>query len=181
MLSNKITAKSIIPLAIFLVIALFLWRGLYLNPHRIASPLIGKPLPDFQAQLLFDGDRLISKKELLGHVFVLNVFATWCISCRAEHAVLMEGKNTDGVIIYGLDYKDSRLKAKNWLSRSGNPYQKIIYDPKGKLAMDLGVYGTPETFIIDRKGIIRYKYMGPVSPDDWKNIILPKISISENF
>jgi len=180
------------------------------NPHNVPSPLVGKPLPHFDAQLLNDPEHLkgtsrrhpresgdpagrrhpresgdpelnvlekhrITDQDLVGHIALLNVWATWCISCRAEHSVLMHAAQTENVTIYGLDYKDSRPEALQWIKHYGNPYKAIIFDPKGTLAMELGVYGTPETFLIDKNGIIQYKYIGPVSPEAWSNDLLPKI------
>lgn len=158
--------KAGLPLLIFVVLAVFLFKGLKQDPHRIPSPLIGKPLPHLKA---------IIGHNTKGRVALVNVFASWCVSCRAEHAVLMDIKKSHTVVLYGINYKDDRTKMRRWLAREGNPYNKIIDDPKGKLGLDLGVYGTPETFIIDRKGIVRYKYVGPISPDVWRDTLLPVI------
>lgn len=167
--------KMAIPLIIFIMIAVFLWRSLKTNPHKIPSPLIGKSVPVFSASSLFDAKQIITNQNLTGKVSILNVFATWCMTCHAEHPVLMDIHDSHRVNIYGLDYKDNRAKAKAWLAKYGDPYTKVIFDPKGLLGINLGVYGTPETFIIDQKGIIRYKHIGAVSPDVWKDDMLPRI------
>jgi len=171
--------KLLLPLAIFLVIVVFLWLGLKGDPHVIPSPFIGKPVPVFQAPLLGNPKLKISDKDFKGHVSLLNVFATWCVSCRAEHPVLMDIKDSHRVNIYGLNFKDKRASAIEWLSRFGDPYTKVIYDPTGKIGIDFGVYGTPETFVIDRKGIIRYKYIGPISPRKWREKLLPEVESLE--
>ena len=167
------TLKVILPLAIFMVIAFFLWKGLGGTPGRIPSPLIGKPVPTFSMETLKNPAIKFNNKDLLGHVSIINVWATWCYACRAEHPVLMDISEHNKVAIYGLNYKDQRKSALNWIDKYGDPYKTVIFDPKGKLAINFGVYGAPETFVVDKKGIIRYKYTGPISPDAWKDDILP--------
>jgi len=169
-----------IPLLVFLGITLFLWRGLSHDPSEIPSPFINKPLPKFHAQTLFQSNNALSNQQFLGHISLLNVWATWCISCRAEHPILMEIAQSKEVALYGLDYKDDRKMAKQWLAKYGNPYQIIAFDPTGQLGIDLGVYGTPETFIIDQKGFVRFKYVGPISPTVWQDELLPKIKQLQN-
>ncbi len=164
-----------LPLLIFIIIVVFLWRGLSRNPHRVPSPFINRALPKFNAETLKHPNKVITNQDLKGHVSLLNVFATWCLSCRAEHPVLMEIHNSHLVKIYGLNYKDQRQLAESWLIKFGNPYSEVIYDPKGTVGINLGVYGTPETFIIDAKGIIRYKYIGPISPEEWRDTIKPEV------
>ncbi len=166
--------KTLIPLLVFIIIALFLWRGLQLHPHRIPSPLINKEVPAFRATTL-KTKQVILSASLKGQVSLLNVFATWCLSCRTEHPIMMDLYNRHLVNIYGLDYKDTRQPAEKWLAQYGNPYTKIIYDPTGKVGINLGVYGTPETFIIDQQGIIRYKYIGGITPAQMYNTIIPEI------
>ncbi len=167
--------KTFIPLTVFLIIAIFLWRGLGQDPHKIPSPLKNKPLPHFHAVSLQTPEQTITNNDLIGYVILLNIFASWCLSCRAEHPTLMDIKQAGTVKIYGVNYKDQRQTALQWLARFGNPYQKIIYDPKGQLGIDLGVYGTPETFVIDKKGVIRYKYIGPLSKAEWQAKVLPVV------
>lgn len=164
-----------IPLIIFMIVCAFLWRGLSLNPREIPSPFINKPMPKFSLSELNHPDQKFSSTELHGHVSLLNVFASWCISCRVEHPVLMDLRAQNAVLIYGLDYKDSRDTVLKWLQKSGNPYQKIGFDETGNTAINLGVYGTPETFVIDKNGIIRYKYIGPITEDVWQSELQPEV------
>jgi cytochrome c biogenesis protein CcmG, thiol:disulfide interchange protein DsbE len=164
-----------LPLLIFIVLVFFLWIGLYHNPREIPSPLINKPTPEFRVFSLLQPKQHVTQEIFVGQVTILNVFATWCVACQAEHSVLMEGRDLKGVQIIGLDYKDNHYKAISWLSRYGNPYNQVIDDPTGSVGINFGVYGTPETFIIDRRGIIRYKFIGAVSPADWKSKLLPEI------
>lgn len=170
---------SLIPLLAFVFIAVFLWRGLHANPSDIPSPLIGKKAPPFAGANLQNETKIITNKSLLGHVTLLNVFATWCTSCRAEHAVLLDIPQEKRFKVYGLNYKDEKIDALHWLKQYGNPYNKIIFDPEGKIGIDFGVYGTPETFIIDPKGVVRYKHVGPISPSDLQNEILPEVAVLE--
>ncbi len=165
--------KAFIPLLVFIIIAIFLWQGLKRNPHRIPSPFINKELPEFAAPSLYQPNQMITHQAFIGHVSLLNVFATWCIACHAEHPTLMDVHNKKTVPIYGLDYKDQRPAAKKWLAKYGDPYKKVLFDSNGKVGLDVGVYGTPETFVIDKKGVIRYKYIGPMSPTAWREKVLP--------
>lgn len=167
--------RYIIPLIIFAVIISFLWKGLQKDPHELPSVLIGKAVPAFNYPSLMHAGKVVTEQQFKGHVSLLNVWATWCITCRAEHSVLMDIANSGAVMIYGLNYKDDPVAAKQWLKTYGNPYQDIIIDNRGTLAIDLGVYGSPETFIIDSHGIIRYKYIGAISPDVWRDKLLPEV------
>ncbi len=168
--------KALIPLLLFSVIAVFLLKGLKRNPHEVPSAFIGKPVPKFSAASLERPEKQLTSKIFYGHVSLLNVFASWCLYCRSEHPVLMDIKSLDQLAIIGLDYKDKRSSAIRWLRKYGNPYGDVIFDPQGKLAINLGVYGTPETFIVDKKGVIRYKYVGPISPTEWKEKLLPVVT-----
>jgi cytochrome c biogenesis protein CcmG, thiol:disulfide interchange protein DsbE len=167
--------KYLFPLLVFLGIAAFLFRGLKMDPHRVPSPLIGKPAPTFLLPQLADPARSLATADLKGQVTLLNVWATWCVSCQAEHAVLMQLAQHQGVRIYGLDYKDNRSDAVAWLQTYGNPYIANAFDADGRAGIDWGVYGTPETFILDRRGIVRYKQIGPISERDAQEVILPWI------
>jgi cytochrome c biogenesis protein CcmG/thiol:disulfide interchange protein DsbE len=167
--------RYLIPLILFLIITGFLWKGLQHDPHELPSALINKPVAAFSYPNLLDEKKPLTQKEFLGHVSLLNVWATWCVSCKAEHAVLMDIMRAKAVKIYGLNYKDDPNSARAWLKKYGNPYEAIISDEKGTLAIDFGVYGTPETFVIDGEGIIRYKYIGPISPDAWKDKVEPEV------
>lgn len=162
-----------IPLAIFVVLVAFLWVGLDRDPREVPSPLIGKPAPAFRlAQLHADGQTL-SNDDLKGKVWLLNVWASWCVSCRVEHPLLLQASQSKAIPIYGLDYKDKAEDARAWLEQHGNPYTTSIVDRDGKIGIDYGVYGVPETFLIDKEGIVRYKQVGPITAEAWQQKILP--------
>ncbi len=155
--------KYIIPLLLFVVLAVFLALGLKLNPREIPSPLINKPAPVFSLPVLGNPEQSFSPNQLKGKVWLLNVWASWCVSCRSEHPVLNEFSRTHDVIIVGLNYKDDARAGQQWLAELGNPYFLSVMDQDGRVGIDYGVYGVPETFIIDKKGLIRFKFTGPVS------------------
>ena len=156
--------KRFMPLIIFGAMVVLLAIGLTLNPRLVPSPLIDKPAPVFELPLLFK-EGSFSNEDLLGHVTLVNVWASWCFACRQEHEVV-KNLARSGVRIIGLNYKDEPADAKNWLARLGNPYQVIAVDYDGRIAIDWGVYGAPETFLIDKQGIIRHKVIGPLSDQD---------------
>ena len=158
-----------------LILGFLLWKGLGRNPHLLPSTLIDKPFPQFSEQNLFLSKGDITSDIFKGHITLLNVFATWCVSCQAEHSVLKEIAASQQVELVGLNYKDKRENTLAWLKQRGNPYREIIFDSEGKLAIDLGVYGTPESYLIDREGRVRYRHVGPLSPDDWENAMLPLV------
>jgi len=168
--------KYIIPLILFVVMAVFLALGLKLNPKEIPSPLVDKPAPAFTALKLNAPEQTLSPAELKGKVWLFNVWASLCVSCREEHPVLNELSKQQAVIIIGLNYKDDPEAAKQWLATLGNPYNDSIMDQDGRIGLDWGVYGVPETFVIDKKGIVRYKHTGPVTVDAIQNTLLPLIS-----
>lgn len=165
--------NSLLPLAIFFAIMVFLFLGLDIEPNKIPSPLIDKPAPEFQLPQLLDSTRQFSNQDFTGKVSLFNVWASWCVSCRYEHPILM--KLAQNIPIYGLNYKDDRSVALQWLGKYGNPYQTIAVDAEGKVGIDWGVYGTPETFLVDKQGIVRYKHTGPITEQDVQKIILPWI------
>ncbi len=167
--------KTYIPLGIFAVLLVFLAIGLTRDPHEIPSPLIGKPAPSFSAPLLDEPNQQLSTKDMLGKVWLLNTWASWCVSCRDEHPILVEFAKTKTLPIIGLDYKDRDQDGQKWLARFGNPYDKVIADRDGRIGIDFGVYGVPESFLIDKSGIIRYKQIGPITPKALKEIIVPMI------
>jgi len=167
--------RFLFPLLVFAVLLLFLWTGLSLNPREVPSPLIGKPAPAFQLARLDDPKQTVSEQQLRGQVWLLNVWASWCVSCMQEHPVLVELAKTGVVPIYGLDYKDKRADALAWLGKHGNPYTVSISDPEGRVGIDYGVYGVPETYVIDKAGVIRYKQIGPVTPELLSEAILPLV------
>lgn len=171
--------RFMVPLLLFVLLVALLYRGLSLDPKIVPSPLIGKPMPVFSLPQLENPAATLGDRDLRGKVSVLNVWATWCVSCRAEHAVLMELAKTGKVNLYGLDYKDERDSAQSWLAQLGNPYIANAFDQNGRVGIDWGVYGTPETFIMDRQGIIRHKHIGPLTREVLTSEILPLIAALE--
>jgi cytochrome c biogenesis protein CcmG/thiol:disulfide interchange protein DsbE len=167
--------RYLLPLAIFVVLAAFLYRGLSLDPKKVPSPLVGKPAPAFSLPTLNDPASSMSQTDFAGKVSLFNVWATWCVSCRAEHQVLMALARSGKVDIYGLNYKDTRSEARRWLQNLGDPYVANAFDQDGRVGINWGVYGTPETFVIDHEGIIRYKHIGPISEKDMNEVILPLV------
>ena len=167
--------RFLIPLVVFLTLVVFLALGLYRDPRLVPSPLIGKPAPEFSLSALRNPERRLTLADLKGRTVLLNVWATWCFACRAEHAFLMELASRGEVAIYGVNYKDDRGAAIAWLGELGDPYQANIFDPEGVLALDLGVYGAPETFMLDPRGIVAYKHVGPITPDGWRDHLAPLI------
>ena len=167
--------RFLVPLAIFIVLAAFLYRGLSLDPKKVPSPLVGKPMPEFSLPRLKNPAAFISDTDLKGKVSILNIWATWCVSCRAEHEVLLLLAKSGKVDIYGLNYKDERAKAQQWLEQLGDPYVANAFDADGRAGIDWGVYGAPETFIMDRQGIIRHKHIGPLTIEILNEQILPLI------
>lgn len=165
--------RFLLPLALFLVLAGFLAVGLGLDPRAVPSPLVGKPAPAFQAATLARPEATIRSDDLLGKVWLLNVWASWCGACRDEHPVLVDYARRGGVPIYGLNYKDKREDGIGWLQQFGNPYTDSLFDPAGRIGIDYGVYGVPETFVIDRAGVIRYKHVGPITPAVLRDKIEP--------
>ena len=166
---------SYIPLAVFVVMAVFLGIGLTMNPRDIPSPLIGKPVPKFSLPPVKGRTLGLATADLKGQVALVNVFASWCVACREEHPVLMELGKKGIVPIHGLNYKDKPDDAQVWLDQLGDPYTRTGADVSGRVAIDWGVYGVPETFVVDRNGIIAYKQIGPITPKALEDTILPLI------
>lgn len=167
--------KALLPLFAFLILAVFLGIGLTKDPRKLPSPFIGKAAPAFTLPQLHTSDKTFSPKDMLGKVWILNVWASWCVSCRAEHHVLNSMINKHNVNLIGLNYKDAVVDARRWLSRYGDPYQLSVSDVEGLAGIEWGVYGVPETFVIDKKGIVRLKHTGPVTDNDISNEIIPLI------
>jgi cytochrome c biogenesis protein CcmG/thiol:disulfide interchange protein DsbE len=167
--------RFVVPLAIFIVLVVVLAVGLKLDPRYVPSPLIDKPAPEFALTRLADPAATIARKDLLGRPLLLNVWASWCSACRVEHPLLVE-LSRQGVEIVGLNYKDTRTDAAAWLEDHGDPYRDSIFDPDGKLGLDLGVYGVPETFVLDAAGVIRYKQVGPLTPEIWMKEVKPLLA-----
>jgi cytochrome c biogenesis protein CcmG/thiol:disulfide interchange protein DsbE len=168
--------RFILPLVVFLVLAGFLYVGLSLDPHEVPSPLINKAAPAFNLPQLHDNTKQFSPQEMKGKVWLLNVWASWCVSCKQEHPILMSLAQQNIVPIYGLDYKDKKQDAEMWLNQGGDPYTLSVMDSEGRIGIDYGVYGVPETYVIDKQGIIRYKQIGPVTPQNLQEKILPLVA-----
>ena len=164
-----------LPLGIFLLLVALLAVGLTLNPREVPSPLVGKDAPAFELPQLHESGRRFSPSELRGQVWLLNVWASWCASCRDEHPLLVELSKAKIVPIVGLDYKDESAAGKRWLSENGDPYTVSVVDRDGRTGIDWGVYGVPETFVIDKTGTIRYKQIGPLTAESLEKKILPLI------
>jgi cytochrome c biogenesis protein CcmG/thiol:disulfide interchange protein DsbE len=167
--------KRWIPLIVFAVLVGFFAKGLFLNPREVPSPFIGKPAPAFKLNLVGVADKSFSPDDMKGKVWLLNVWAPWCVSCRQEHGVLMALSQSQKVPIVGLNWKDKDREAEQLLAEHGSPYFAVPDDPSGKTGIDYGVTGTPETYVIDQAGIIRMKHVGPISPDVWKEKFEPKL------
>lgn len=167
--------RYLLPLIAFVILAAFLLVGLNLNPRKVPSPLIGKPAPVFNLQQLHEPENVFKSKDNLGKVWLLNVWASWCASCRDEHPLLVQLAKANVVPIYGLNYKDKRNLAIQWLEQLGDPYTKSIMDPEGRVGIEYGVYGVPETYVIDKSGVIQYKQIGPVTVDVLEKTILPLV------
>ncbi len=164
---------GILPLLVFGVLAVFLAIGLTLDPSRVSSPLVGSPMPAFSGERLSQPGVFVSGKDLSDRPMLLNVWATWCHGCLEEHDLLMKIAQDHGVPIYGLNYRDERGPALEWLQHYGNPYRLIVYDEDAQIGIDWGVYGAPETFVVDRAGIIRYKHVGVLDEETFTDKILP--------
>jgi cytochrome c biogenesis protein CcmG, thiol:disulfide interchange protein DsbE len=169
------TAKLLIPLALFLVAVGFLAKGLFLDPREVPSPLVGKPAPAFTAPILNQAGKTIGTDDMKGKVWLLNVWASWCAACKEEHPVLVALSKANIVETVGLDYKDADADAQAVLQNEGNPYTIVATDADGKIGIDYGVYGVPETYVIDKAGVIRYKQIGPITEEALFTKILPLV------
>jgi cytochrome c biogenesis protein CcmG, thiol:disulfide interchange protein DsbE len=171
----KSKLRFLIPLALFIVLAGFLLRGLFLNPREVPSPLINKPAPQFSLAQLAQPDRPFGPEDMKGQVWLLNVWASWCVACRQEHPLLVELAKRKAVPIIGLNYKDKPDAATGWLAQFGDPYNLSVKDRDGRVGIDYGVYGVPETFLIDKAGVIRFKQIGPITEEVWTKKMQPLI------
>jgi len=162
-----------IPLAVFIIMVVLLGYGLSLDPKKVPSPLIGKPAPEFSLARLGNPQQRFAQEDLLGQVWVLNVWASWCVSCRAEHEFITRLSEQNLVAVIGLNYKDDPVEARQWLEQFGNPYTISVMDRDGRVGIDWGVYGVPETFIIGKDGLIKYKHIGPVTQESLNNEVIP--------
>ena len=166
-------AKFLIPLLLFVVLVGFLAVGLNRDPHEVPSPLIGKQAPAFELPQLADPQKTFSPESMKGKVWILNVWASWCVACREEHPVLVELGKLQIAPIIGLDYKDKRDDAMTMLARQGNPYVLSAFDANGRVGIDYGVYGVPETYVIDQAGVIRFKHIGPITMELLNKKMIP--------
>jgi cytochrome c biogenesis protein CcmG/thiol:disulfide interchange protein DsbE len=167
--------KFVLPLGILALLSGFFLRGLYLSPGYVPSPYIGKPAPEFRVATLEDPTRELSSDDLQGRLALFNVWGTWCGGCRAEHDMLMQIAEQTAIPIYGLDWKDDRGSALVWLAQLGNPYVTSGFDQQGRVAIDWGVYGAPETFLIDADGTVLYKHIAALTPEVWEQEFVPRI------
>lgn len=167
--------RYLLPVFAFVALVALLWVGLGRNPGYVPSPLIGKPAPDFELPRLDDPSGILSRDDLLGEVSLLNVWATWCVGCREEHAFLVELARSGQVRIFGLNWKDDPVLARQWLERLGNPYVSTGMDQDGRVAIDWGVYGAPETFLLDASGMVLYKHIAPLTRAIWEAEFVPRI------
>jgi cytochrome c biogenesis protein CcmG/thiol:disulfide interchange protein DsbE len=167
--------RFFIPLGIFFVVVIFLGIGLTLKPREVPSPLIGKPAPEFLLPHLQDPKKMFSPKDLIGQVWLLNVWASWCGGCREEHPLLLQLAKNEEIPLYGVDYKDRRDEALGWLKQRGNPYVVTVMDESGRVGSDYGVYGVPETYLVDKGGVIRFKQIGILDHDTWHATLRPLI------
>lgn len=165
-----------VPLALFMAMAGFLFRGLVLDPSHIPSPLIDQPAPEFKLEQLAGNGAVFNSLDMQGQVWMLNIWASWCTACLDEHPLFVALADRQLLPIVGLNYKDKADDAEGWLARFGNPYSVIAADTLGKVGIDWGVYGVPETFVIDKSGTIRYKHIGPVDQQTLDDVILPMIT-----
>lgn len=170
MKSRKLFA--FVPLAIFILLGVFLWIGLSLDPRELPSQLAQeqRPVPPFELPSLTDPEHMLTAADLKGEVALLNVWATWCPTCKEEHGFLNRLARDENVTIYGINYKDEPEKAREWLRRYLNPYQQVVLDKEGTLGLDMGVYGAPETYVLDAAGAVRYRHVGAVDAGAWKTL-----------
>jgi len=175
---NKQRLFLFIPVAVFAVLVVLFWRGLSLDPNEMPSALLNKPVPKFSLPRLENAQDSRNENLLQGKVTLLNVWATWCVTCREEHAFLNQLQKT-GIHIIGIDYKDNTVDAQRWIAELGNPYDDIIVDEEGRLGLDLGVFGAPETYVVDKRGVIRYKHIGDLNQKVWTETIQPIVKALE--
>ncbi|MES1191456.1 MAG: DsbE family thiol:disulfide interchange protein [Steroidobacter sp.] len=173
--------RYLVPVLIFGAIAAVLAGGLHLKPGCIPSPLIGKPAPVFTLVKVEDPTQQISNRDFIGHKYLINVWGTWCIACRQEHEALLQIAKQAVIPIIGIDTKDDMPSAQRWLSQLGNPYAATGFDPDGRTGIDYGVYGAPETFLVDEHGTVIYKYVGEITDTVWRDSFLPRINNTGNI
>jgi cytochrome c biogenesis protein CcmG/thiol:disulfide interchange protein DsbE len=171
----KPVLKYLLPLALFMVLVGFFAVGLKLDPREVPSPLINKPAPLFKLPVLNEAGKTFSPEDMRGQVWLLNVWASWCSACREEHPLLVEMSRSGAIPLVGLDYKDTDAEGAAVLKDEGNPYKVVATDVDGRVGIDYGVYGVPETYVIDKAGVIRYKQIGPITEDALRDKIIPLV------
>jgi cytochrome c biogenesis protein CcmG/thiol:disulfide interchange protein DsbE len=159
-----------IPLGLFIVLGGFLWKGLSIDPTELPSALLGNPFPSFNISALKSADKQLTNADIIGQPVLINVWATWCPACRQEHQQLLKMAQENFIPLIGLNYKDNRVAALNWLQQLGNPYQFNLYDQAGMIGLDLGVYGAPETYLLDKQGVIQYRHVGVMTDEIWQKL-----------
>ena len=174
-IARRIRLPLLLPLLLLIGLVVFLGIGLSLDPRLVPSPLIGKPVPEFTLPALEGRPFGLSSESLRNEVSLVNVFASWCVACRSEHPLFLEIQDLGIVPVHGINYKDQAEDAKRWLTDLGDPYARIGADLDGRVSIDWGVYGVPETFLVDRAGVIRFKQIGPITVESWEETILPLI------
>lgn len=167
--------RALLPLGLFVAMAVFLYLGLGFDPQAVDSPLVGKPAPRFSTPDLDDANQLVTENDLRGKVTIVNVWASWCAPCRIEHPIFVAAAQDSELQIVGLNYKDQREDAQRWLAELGNPYKKVGHDYEGRAAIEWGIIGVPETFVLDQQGVVHHKHTGPVDPKSWQEEIVPII------
>ncbi|HET9679203.1 MAG TPA: DsbE family thiol:disulfide interchange protein [Gammaproteobacteria bacterium] len=167
--------RYLIPVGVLAALVVALWFGLYRDPRLVPSPLIDKPAPSFALPGLYKPEHTFTESIFKGQVSLLNVWGTWCVGCRIEHNTWLAFVQNSNIPVIGLNWRDKRAEAINWLKEGGDPYSVVLYDPNSKTTIDYGVYGAPETFLIDAQGIIRYKHIGPMTPDVLYGEIMPLV------
>ena len=172
---KSLRLRLLLPLAVFVLILVFLWVGLSRDPREVPSPLVGKPAPMFTLPQLHAADKTLGTADMKGQVWLLNVWASWCVSCRIEHPLLVELAKANVVPVIGLNYKDKVPEGIAWLRQHGDPYQLSVVDADGRVGIDWGVYGVPETFVVDKNGVIRFKQIGPLTKEALEQKILPLV------
>lgn len=170
--------RFLLPLGLFVLLAVVLAIGIRHAPEKgvIASPLLGRPAPQFALPSLTDPAQQVRSADLKGHWYLFNVWGTWCGECRQEHETLLQVRRAGVVPIIGLDWRDDDTQARSWLAQLGNPYESVAVDRSGRIAIDWGVYGAPETFLVNPQGVVVYKHVGALTPDTWTHEILPRVS-----
>jgi len=167
--------KKFIPLILFVVIAVFLYFSLNSNSSKLPSPLLGKMFPNIEAKDFYSNESVLLADLFSENMSLVNVWASWCVTCRQEHQMMMKIANNKDLQLIGINYKDTRTDGEKFLEMMGNPFDVIIFDPSGKIGLDLGVYATPETFLVNQQGVVLYKHIGAIDSEVWEEDFIPRI------